>query len=125
MLHKFWTSFFGDFEKDGKRRFNEYYAEVRSLVPKEKLLEYKVGSGWEPLCEFLGDEVPKTAFPRTNDTDAFVDRCRKRNHAQMMNVAFRALVVGGSLVATALSASLAYRQFAPGMLENAIQIAVK
>ncbi|RYP49703.1 hypothetical protein DL768_004639 [Monosporascus sp. mg162] len=43
---------------------------VRSIVPKEKLLEMKLGDGWAPLCEFLGVPVPDEPFPRANDTDA-------------------------------------------------------
>ncbi len=32
------------------------------------LLVYEVKEGWEPLCEFLGVEVPDKPFPRLNDT---------------------------------------------------------
>ncbi|KEQ89814.1 hypothetical protein D6C84_05362 [Aureobasidium pullulans] len=113
MLRKFWDVFFGgDFEKNGKQRYIDYYEEIRSLVPKENLLEYRMGEGWEPLCDFLEVPVPEgKKFPHTNDTDGFVDRCRARNRAQMMNVAFRALVVGGSVAATAFSAAMTIRRF--------------
>ncbi|KAK7002189.1 P-loop containing nucleoside triphosphate hydrolase protein [Favolaschia claudopus] len=50
-------------------RFVEHYDSVRELVPKERLLEYEVGEGWDRLCAFLGDEVPDTPFPRVNDTE--------------------------------------------------------
>ena len=81
-------------------------------MPKENLLEYRMGEGWKPLCDFLNVPVPEgKKFPRTNDTDGFVDRCRARNRAQMMNVAFRALVVGGSVAATVLSATMTIRRF--------------
>ncbi|RYP73164.1 hypothetical protein DL771_003800 [Monosporascus sp. 5C6A] len=43
---------------------------VRSIVPKEKLLEMELGDGWAPLCEFLGVPVPDEPFPRANDADA-------------------------------------------------------
>lgn len=111
-LVEFWTEFWeGDFEKNGKRRFNEYYDEIRSLVPKENLLEYKMGEGWKPLCDFLEVPVPEgKKFPRTNDTDGFVDRCRRRNRMQLMNVLFRATVVGGSLAAIVFSASMTIRR---------------
>ena len=114
MLRRFWDCFFySDFKKHGKQRYIDHYEEVKSIVPAENLLEYKVGSGWDPLCKFLGHEVPKRNFPRGNDTDNFIDRCRTRNRNQMMNVVFRVLVVGGSMAATALSAAMAYQQFAP------------
>jgi hypothetical protein len=39
---------------------------------------YEVKEGWEPLCEFLGVEVPKgKSFPHLNDTDAFLARARR------------------------------------------------
>ncbi|KAI5462831.1 P-loop containing nucleoside triphosphate hydrolase protein [Mariannaea sp. PMI_226] len=91
MLKKFFDTFFeGDFPNRGKDVFKRHYAEVRSLVPKDRLLEYRVQDGWEPLCEFLGDAVPKgVSFPNVNDNSDFVSRSRRRNRNQMYNVAFR------------------------------------
>ncbi|OCK74213.1 hypothetical protein K432DRAFT_311194 [Lepidopterella palustris CBS 459.81] len=112
MLRRFWDTFFkGDFRRYGKRVFNDYYAEVRSLVPAENLLEYRMGQGWEPLCQALEVPVPKgKKFPHTNDTDGFVDRCKARNRAQMCNIAFRALVMGGGILAAVLSASVTFHR---------------
>ena len=123
MLRKFWDCFFyGDFENRGKQRFIDYYAELKGLVPKEKLLEYKIGSGWEPLCDFLGHETPKVKFPNSNDANGFVDRCRARNRAQMKNVAFRFMIAGGAMVATALSAAMAFQTFAPAGVSPIMEI---
>ena len=61
------------FEESGKRKFVEHYNEVREHVPRENLLEYRVGEGWDRLCEFLNQPVPESQFPRTNDTNAFGD----------------------------------------------------
>jgi hypothetical protein len=36
------------------------------LVPKERLLEWEIGDGWGPLCEFLGKPVPEVPFPHAN-----------------------------------------------------------
>lgn len=65
--------FYGDHldEKNVKRVFQEHYDEVRSLVPKDRLLEYRIEEGWEPLCEFLGEEVPDVDFPKGNSTEDF------------------------------------------------------
>ncbi|KAK4494751.1 hypothetical protein PRZ48_014107 [Zasmidium cellare] len=52
------------------RVYKEHYRRVRELVPKERLLNYELGSGWEPLCEFLGKEVPSVEFPWINETKA-------------------------------------------------------
>lgn len=48
-----------------------YEADVRATVPERELLVYEVGEGWEPLCRFLGVEVPDAPFPRTNSTAEF------------------------------------------------------
>lgn len=58
-------------------RFNEHNEEVRQTVPPEKLLEYEVKQGWEPLCEFLGVPVPDEPFPRTNTREMFRSRLPK------------------------------------------------
>ncbi|TKA81762.1 hypothetical protein B0A49_00634 [Cryomyces minteri] len=50
--------------------YREHYALVRRVTPKERLLEYRLGGGWEPLCEFLGKPVPNAPFPRVNDEEA-------------------------------------------------------
>ncbi|KAG8427508.1 hypothetical protein J3459_006685 [Metarhizium acridum] len=94
MLNKFFDTFFeGDFPNRGKDIFRRHYQEVRSLVPAERLLEYKTTDGWGPLCKFLGEPVPEcVAFPNVNDGSDFVCRTRRRNRNQMKNVAFRVLV---------------------------------
>ncbi|EGR52955.1 hypothetical protein MKX07_005871 [Trichoderma sp. CBMAI-0711] len=94
MLKKFFDTFFeGDFPNRGKDVYRKHYEHVRSLVPKERLLEYKVTDGWGPLCEFLGDPIPKEcSFPNVNDNSDFVSRSRRRNRNQMKNVALRYFV---------------------------------
>ncbi|KAL6891786.1 P-loop containing nucleoside triphosphate hydrolase protein [Trichoderma longibrachiatum] len=94
MLKKFFDTFFeGDFPNRGKDVYRKHYEHVRSLVPKERLLEYKVTDGWGPLCEFLGDPIPKDCgFPNVNDNSDFVSRSRRRNRNQMKNVALRYFV---------------------------------
>jgi hypothetical protein len=54
--------------------FNAHNADVRRSVPREKLLVYESGEGWEPLCAFLGVPVPATPYPKVNTTDDFVAR---------------------------------------------------
>ena len=49
-----------------REAYQRYYDEVRRLVPEKMRLEYRLGDGWEPLCEFLGIEVPDVEFPRRN-----------------------------------------------------------
>jgi hypothetical protein len=48
--------------------FERHNEEVRRRIPEDRLLVYDVKTGWGPLCEFLGVDVPDEPFPRTNDT---------------------------------------------------------
>ncbi|KAF2473762.1 NAD dependent epimerase/dehydratase [Lindgomyces ingoldianus] len=50
-----------------RETFLEHYQNVRSRVPKEKLLEFKSQDGWGPLCKFLGKPAPEEPYPRAND----------------------------------------------------------
>lgn len=50
-------------------RYNEHIEEIKAAVPADRLLIFKVTEGWEPLCEFLGEEVPEVEFPNVNDRE--------------------------------------------------------
>jgi hypothetical protein len=49
-------------------RWNE---EVERSVPGDRLLVWDPREGWEPLCDFLGVDVPGEPLPRLNDTASF------------------------------------------------------
>lgn len=66
------TGYFGANDMDGCRQnlrtsFKEHEVMVRAMVPPERLLVFKVGDGWEPLCEFLGKPIPDVDFPWHNE----------------------------------------------------------
>lgn len=61
-----------------KQGFLDHYKMVRSLVPKERLLDYHVSQGWEPLCEFLEKDIPEEEFPNVNNTNQFLNGRRWR-----------------------------------------------
>jgi hypothetical protein len=47
--------------------YEEHNRRVRATIPSDKLLEYSVKDGWNPLCNFLEiNNCPDTPFPRTN-----------------------------------------------------------
>ena len=47
--------------------YEEHNRKVRELIPQDRLLEYSVKEGWEPLCKFLElESCPTTPFPKTN-----------------------------------------------------------
>lgn len=70
VLERFHAGRFED-EADACARFEAHNDAVRREVPADRLLVYQITDGWQPLCEFLGAEVPDTPFPRTNDRDRF------------------------------------------------------
>jgi hypothetical protein len=51
-----------------------YHEEIQRDIPSDRLLVWSVTDGWEPLCEFLGKDVPDTPFPRLNDSKEFSGR---------------------------------------------------
>lgn len=54
----------------GPHVYDEHNAHVKALIPGESLLVYDVTEGWEPLCRFLGREVPEEPFPQLNEAGA-------------------------------------------------------
>ncbi|KAJ4149977.1 hypothetical protein LMH87_010749 [Akanthomyces muscarius] len=68
---------------------------VRRAVPKDRLLEYKLGSGWEPLCKFLGKEVPDVPFPHLNEADVLANAFGAAIGKSLRNSARNILIVVG------------------------------
>ena len=54
--------------------FNAHNAEVERTVPPGQLLVWEVTDGWEPLCDFLGVDVPDQPLPHANDRATFLGR---------------------------------------------------
>ncbi|WQF86653.1 hypothetical protein CDEST_11667 [Colletotrichum destructivum] len=59
-------------------RYRRHYAEIRASVPADRLLDYDVKTGWEPLCAFLGKPVPDVPFPQANKRKEHVARVRAK-----------------------------------------------
>ncbi|WP_170351921.1 sulfotransferase family protein [Ruegeria atlantica] len=57
--------------------FRKHIKKVRDTVPKDRLLVYETGSGWKPLCTFLGVDIPEEPYPHTNSTKQFQDNVAK------------------------------------------------
>jgi hypothetical protein len=53
------------------RAYDAHNAHVRATVPAERLVEWRTGDGWEPLCAALGAPVPDEPFPHANSADDF------------------------------------------------------
>lgn len=70
-LHNIYFGFFDagnlqEIQDHARATYDQYFEEIRALVPSERRLEYQLGTGWEPLCTFLGKEVPDVEFPFSN-----------------------------------------------------------
>jgi len=61
----------GDRHSFGIANFRKHNKNVRALAKAKgrEILEYQVKEGWEPLCKFLGKEVPEEGvkFPHADD----------------------------------------------------------
>jgi len=57
--------------------YEAHNAAVREAIPAGRLLEWRAGDGWEPICAALGVPVPDEAFPHVNSTEEF----RAEQHA--------------------------------------------
>ncbi|KAH8602274.1 hypothetical protein B0O99DRAFT_735718 [Bisporella sp. PMI_857] len=60
--------FNGSIPLHGAEAFEKHNETVRKVANHEgrDILEYKLGDGWEPLCKFLGKDLPDTMFPHVN-----------------------------------------------------------
>jgi hypothetical protein len=84
--------------------FKNHYDLVRRVTPKERLLEYTMGDGWEPLCKFLGKEVPDCPFPHVNDSDAVWEQMAIIARRGLRNAMWRLVRLGGIGLVTSVVA---------------------
>jgi hypothetical protein len=84
--------------------YDEYYRKIRATIPVEKRLEYTMGDGWEPLCAFLGKDVPDMPFPRLNDSKARSESQRKGEIMVLLNSTRKVMLLGlgAGIIATSL-----------------------
>lgn len=103
---RWWLGATGKKEMQAKARdkYREHYALVRKVTPPGMLLEYRMGDGWEPLCEFLGKPVPDVPFPRRNDEAVHKEQMAVIVRKGLRNVLRRATtVVVGPLLGIVLA----------------------
>ncbi len=58
-------------ETEAKRAYESYNDTVRATAPRDRLVEWKPGDGWEPICRALSLPVPDEPFPHVNSTAEF------------------------------------------------------
>ena len=67
-----------DFRDHAIAVYNAHVDRVKASFGPDRLLVHPLGAGWEPLCEFLGVPVPEADYPRSNQSEGFVDRVASR-----------------------------------------------
>jgi hypothetical protein len=118
-MHSQWTRpafkrsweilFDGDFPKNAKMGYERHYEHVRSLVPQDRLLEYYVKDGWEPLCKFLHVDHPEVEFPRGNTTETLNKRFGAALKLTLTAVFLRLAVLGVGVMLTGYASVFLYR----------------
>lgn len=70
-----------------RETYRKHYSQIRAELPEERVLNYELGTGWKPLCDFLGKPIPEEEFPWINEADALQTKVEevKRKYAQRMN----------------------------------------
>lgn len=107
---KIHTGFFGvsefsmaAIEPRARDVYEEYYSKVREAAGG-RYLEYHLGDGWEPLCKFLGKDVPDVPFPRLNDRAEHAANSRKN----VRDMTLAGLKVAGPVIAVVIGVAFYY-----------------
>jgi hypothetical protein len=87
----------GEWRKNAKTIYREHYAEIRRVLEGQpgRLLDFQLSEGWEPLCKFLGKDVPEVEFPRVNEAKQHDDMIRVVMVQLMRTIVSKLLVLGG------------------------------
>lgn len=96
-----------EFPTQGKRFYQQHNDKIRTVVLNERLLEFNVKQGWEPLCKFLEVDTPDWEFPRVNERDAFVANQEKYGAAMNFVVVKNILKLVGTFMAAGVGLWLA------------------
>lgn len=86
LIHKLYEAYFKAAGREGifrnaekvYKEHNDRLREIGSRLGQKQFLEYELGSGWEPLCEFLHVKVPNMEFPQMNTREGFAEQVEAR-----------------------------------------------
>jgi hypothetical protein len=70
LLSTRFTSQWAD-EATAKEAFSRHNAAVRAAISPGRLVEWRPGDGWKPICAALGRPPPAAPFPHANTTADF------------------------------------------------------
>ena len=63
--------------------YNRHNAGVQAAFGPDRLLVYHLGSGWDPLCAFLGVAVPDQPYPFGNSSEQFEGNMERANASRL------------------------------------------
>jgi hypothetical protein len=110
LTHTLLRNMFHASDAEGMKRnarpvYQQHYADIRKTILAEQRLDYQLGSGWKPLCDFLSKPVPDEEFPWVNETaelqkkiDEYVLKMRSQLQKVMVWRVLPATVIGGALL---------------------------
>ncbi|KXX74201.1 hypothetical protein MMYC01_210004 [Madurella mycetomatis] len=84
--------------RNGRWVYREHCNMIRGLVPKDRLLEWCVEDGWEPLCKFLDKPIPDEPFPHVNAASGWQDQEMKLGMKYIKGAATNLTVILSVLV---------------------------
>jgi hypothetical protein len=82
--------------KNARMVYDRHHRQLQEMVPPEKLLVYRMGEGWEPICDFLGKPVPDVEFPWVNESAVLKAKMAKkiRSHITRAAIVLMPWIVG-------------------------------
>lgn len=94
---------------NARNAYRRHYKDVKAVIAKKRLLEYQLGSGWQPLCDFLGRDVPDAAFPWVNEADALNEKIEGYKAAKVAELQNFVVKRGLPVVVSVVVAIVAWR----------------
>ncbi|KAF4977239.1 hypothetical protein FZEAL_6203 [Fusarium zealandicum] len=67
MLGLFQAQTVEEARQNARETYDRHHRVIREMVPEGQLLEFRLGEGWEPICDFLDKPVPDVEFPWVNE----------------------------------------------------------
>lgn len=87
----------------GRETYDRFYSDVRATVPPGQLLEFRMEDGWEPVCRFLGTDVPDVPFPFANNRQAHAATVEARQKSLYLAMSKKAALGALSLTTLAVA----------------------
>ncbi|KAL8873068.1 MAG: hypothetical protein Q9174_001406 [Haloplaca sp. 1 TL-2023] len=116
LREKQWQCLFADdFKQNGRQAMLKHYADVWRVASDmgRDVLEFHIGDGWEPLCHFLGRDVPDGAYPRENEGGDWILKMQERARIRAKAAAAKLLRVGLPTVVLGLTLGFMARTASP------------